>query len=252
MGSLAYGSRLNNRALGSGVCIYTYRGGTSSVSELWVLSLSSAGTGGVLGLDGTGSGGGAHVPLRLQRVCGSFAVPFWQGRQLSVWFSRIIAGCLSITAITLLSLRNTTPRFFSSRSSARGSFIRRWVSSIAARENPSVGILAILKARHLLDDSNCTRPPCYAIVADMLKTYKKLVAASKVRFGCYLNHTELCSLLLGFWSLFCPVQGTFISKFVCEIPRTHNIVMLNRVDCAGRCLGRPCKFPVTGSNELVT
>ena len=31
------------------------------------------------------SGGGAPVPLRLQRVCGFFAVPFWQGRQPGVW-----------------------------------------------------------------------------------------------------------------------------------------------------------------------
>jgi len=47
------------------------------------------GPGGVPGTVGVGSGvrtlrragGGAPVPLRLQRVCGFFGVPLWQGRQ---------------------------------------------------------------------------------------------------------------------------------------------------------------------------
>ena len=52
--------------------------------------MSPAGTGGVPGGDGlpgrgaAGSGGGASVPLRLERVCGFFAVPFWHGRQPAV------------------------------------------------------------------------------------------------------------------------------------------------------------------------
>jgi hypothetical protein len=48
---------------------------------------------GVPGAGGVGSGvrtlrragGGAPVPLHLQRVCGFFAVPVWQGRQPDVW-----------------------------------------------------------------------------------------------------------------------------------------------------------------------
>jgi len=51
------------------------------------------GAGGVPGGGGVDSGvrtlrqagGGAPVHLRLQRVCGFFAVPFWQGRQPGVW-----------------------------------------------------------------------------------------------------------------------------------------------------------------------
>ena len=39
-------------------------------------------------------------------------------------------------------------------------------------------ILVIFKARHMSDCCSLTRPPCLAIVADMLKTYKKLIAAS--------------------------------------------------------------------------
>jgi len=31
------------------------------------------------------AGGGSPVSLRLQRVCGFFAVPFCQGRQPDVW-----------------------------------------------------------------------------------------------------------------------------------------------------------------------
>ena len=50
--------------------------------------------GGVPGSGGVGSGvrslrwSGAGVPLhlRLQRVCGFIAVPFWHGRQPDVWF----------------------------------------------------------------------------------------------------------------------------------------------------------------------
>ena len=48
---------------------------------------------------------------------------------------------------------------------------------IDAREKPSLAIVAILKARRMLDCSSCTRPPCLAIVADMLQTYKKVVGA---------------------------------------------------------------------------
>jgi len=52
------------------------------------------GVGGVPGSGGVGagvrslrrSGGGVPVPLRPQRVCGFFAVPFWHGRQPDVWF----------------------------------------------------------------------------------------------------------------------------------------------------------------------
>jgi len=156
----------------------------------WLLGLRTPVT-------GAGGGGGASVPLRLQRVCGFCAVTFWQGRQPSVWFSRTIAGCLSIAAFTLLCPANTTPRFFSSRTTARGFLISCCVYLLTARKNPSLAMLATLKARHMSDCSSCTRPPCLAIVADMLKTYKKLVAASRVRIVCYLNHIRLRSLLYG-------------------------------------------------------
>jgi len=195
MRSLVDGSRLKNRVLGNVVYIYTYLGGTPSVSELWILSLSSGGPSSVPSLGIAGGGGGAPVPLRLQRVCGFFVVPFGQGRQPSVWFSRIIAGCLSIAAFTLLCPGKKTPRYFSSRPLPHGFLICCCVSSIAARRNPSLAILAISKARHMLDCSSCTQSPFLALVADMLKTYKKLVAASRVRIGCYLNHIRLGSLL---------------------------------------------------------
>jgi len=197
MRSLAFGSRLKNWALGSGVRIYTYLGGTPSVLELWVFFLPSGGAGGVPGLGGAGHGRGAPVPLRLQGVCGFFAVPFWQGRQLSLWFSWTISGCLSIAAFTLSCPGDTTPRFFSSQTSLRGLWITCCISSMPACKNPSLAILAIVKARRMLDCSSCTRPSCLAIVADMLKTYKILVAASRVRIGCYLNHIPLRSLLQG-------------------------------------------------------
>ena len=103
---------------------------------------------------------------------------FWQGRQPSVWFSRSIAGCLSIALFTVLFPRNSTPRIFSSWTSAAGFLIMHCVSSIVAHENPPLAILAIFKARRMSDCSGCSRPPCLATVADMLKTYNKSVAAS--------------------------------------------------------------------------
>ena len=195
MWSLAYGSRLKNGALGSGVCIYIYPGGTPSVLELWVLSLSSGEAGGVPGLGGPSRGGGAPVSFLWQRVSVLFAVPFWQGRQLYVWFSRTIAGCLAIPSFTLFCPGNTTSRIFSSQTSECGLMIIVCISSIAPRENRSSAILAIFRARRMSDYSSCTRPPCLAIVADMLKTYRKLVAASRVRIGCYLNHRWRHSVL---------------------------------------------------------
>jgi hypothetical protein len=56
-------------------------------------------------------------------------------------------------------------------------------------------ILAILKARRMSDCFSCTRPPCLAIVADMLKTYKTLVAALTMIFGYYLYHIRFRRLL---------------------------------------------------------
>jgi len=181
-----------NRVLGTGVYIYTYAGGAPSVSEL---SSSSDGTGGVPGRGGAHCGGGGPVPLCLQRVCWFFAVPFGQGRQPSILFSGTIARCLLTTAFTLLCPGNSTSRFFYSRTSAQGFLISCCVSSIAVRENFPLVILAIFKARCMSDCWSCTWPPCLAIVADMLKPSKKLVAASLVRSGYYLNHIRLCSLL---------------------------------------------------------
>jgi len=181
-------------ALGGRVWIYTYTGGIHSVSEL---SSSSAGKGGNSGRGGAGLGALAPLPLRLHQVCGFVAVPFWHGRQPSVGFSRILARCLSIAAFTLLCPGNSTPDSFASRTLVRCLLIRCCVSSIAAHENPPLAILAIFKARRMSDCSSCTWPPCLAIVADMLKSSKKLVAATTVRSGYYLNHIRLRSLLKG-------------------------------------------------------
>jgi len=180
---------------------------------------------GIPGLGCAGSGGGAPVPLRLQPICGFFAVPLWHGMQPSVGYSWTIAECLSIAAFTLLWPGNTTARFFSSRTSLRGVLINFCVSSMAAPENPSLAILAIFKARCMSDCSSCAQPPSLAIVADMLTTYKELVAASRVRNCCYLNHTWLCSFHWGLWSLFGPFPGTFITKFFWQNHRTDIVGM---------------------------
>jgi len=157
-----------------------------TISDGWAPEMLPVGVGGVPGRGGVGSGvrtlrwagGGAPVPLRVQPVCGFFAVPFWHGRQPDVWLWQSIARCLSIRAFTFLCPENSTPHFFSSRTSARGFLMTHFISLIAAREKPSLAILAIFNARRMSDCSSCTRSPCLAMVADMFKTYKTLVDAS--------------------------------------------------------------------------
>jgi hypothetical protein len=124
------------------------------------------------------AGEGAPDHLRPQRVSGFFGVPFWHGRQLDIWLRQSIARCLCIAAFTFLRRGNSKPGIFCSRTSACGFVMIYFVSSIAVRAKPSLAILAIFNARHMSDSSSCTRPPCLAIVADMLKTYKALVDAS--------------------------------------------------------------------------
>jgi len=183
---MAYPSRLQHWALGRGVWIYTYPGGTPLVSETGAASFSMGGTGDVVGgcgiASGVGcrrrSGGGARVLLCLQRGWLLCAMPFCQQRKPSVWSPLSVSRCLSIAASTFLCPRNPTPRFFSFRTSAWGFLMKNGVSSIAARENISLAIVALFKARRMSDCSSCTRPPCLAIDADMLKPYRRSVAAS--------------------------------------------------------------------------
>jgi len=119
-------------------------------------------------------------------------------------------------------------------------------------QRPFFSHLAISQARRMSDCSSCTWPPCLAIVADMLKSYKKFVAASHVRISRYLNHIRLRTLLQCLESMFGPFPGSFITKFVCEKPRTDHIVMFAFAHCVDMCLGRPRKSPGMGSNESAT
>jgi len=113
-------------------------------------------------------------PAGLQILCGAVAA-----RKASV--------CVVLTKRTHVSFHrslhlympwDSSIRFFSSQTSVGGIVIRYCISFIAAHENPSLANLDIFKARRMSDCSSCSRPPCLAIVADMLKPYKKLVAAS--------------------------------------------------------------------------
>ena len=78
--------------LGRGACLDSYPAGRFEILELLARFLSPDGAGGIPGGGGISSivsclrqtRGGAPVPLRLQRVCGFFVVPFWQERQPSV------------------------------------------------------------------------------------------------------------------------------------------------------------------------
>ena len=78
----------------------------------------------------------------------------------------------------------------------------------------------------------------------MLKTYKKLVAASKVSFLYCLNQIRLRSRRYCLWSLFHPFLGTFITTLDCENPTTENIVMFNFVDCRTNAFDNHGGFPL--------
>jgi len=167
-----------------------------TISERWAPALLQGGADGDLGSDGIGVGvaygvgsgvgcwvcflrrlgGGAPVPFHLQCFCRFSAWPFSEGREPSIWFWRTIVGLLTIASFIFSCSGNSTCRFYSSRTLARGCLIIYCVSSTVACENLPLSNLAIFNARHMSDCSSCIRSPRLGIVADMLKTYKKLVA----------------------------------------------------------------------------
>lgn len=121
--SLADASRLTQWALGCGVCIYTYPGGTPSIWEPWDVSLSSGSAGDMQCSGGIGCGRGTPGSLHLQHVHRYFTGPFWQIRQLSIWFSRTIARCHAIKEFTLPGREDSTPPVFHSQTLIRGILI---------------------------------------------------------------------------------------------------------------------------------
>jgi len=180
-------SWLKNWEFQWGVAIYASSGGTSPIYETGAHWFSQGGAGGIPDAGAVGScirilhqsGWDALVTLHLHHVCGFRGVAMWQERQPSVWFSQTIAGCLSITPVTILSTANWAPWIFSSQTLVWHFMITNWYCSNAVREYPPLAVMAIFEARCMSDCSSCTQTPCLAIVADMLKTFWKLVAASK-------------------------------------------------------------------------
>jgi len=94
-------------------------------------------------------GGGAPVPLYLLHVCELFGVMFWQRRHLGVWLWWSIATCLSIPAFTSTFPGSSTLCFLSSRTSGCGVLMRYCVSSMLARKNPLLAVLAMFKTRRM-------------------------------------------------------------------------------------------------------
>ena len=100
--------------------------------------------------------------------------------------ARKVSGCLVLTmhsrVLFYRSFHHSMPRKLNTPLHLLSDFgtrflIRNCVSCNAGREKPSLAMFATFKARCMLDCSSCTRPHCLAIVADMSKTYKILVAA---------------------------------------------------------------------------
>jgi len=52
--------------------------------------------------------------------------------------------------------------------------------------------------------------------------------------------------------MFSPLPGTFITKFVRENPSADDLMMFDFADRADKCLRRPCRFALPGSDKLVT
>jgi len=142
--SWTYASSLNNWALGREPGEYTYPSHKLSISEHFATSLSLCAAGGVTDGECLGSGvyclyqsgGGAPIPLHLHCICGFTTMPFWQGRQVSMWFAWSIARYLSIVASTLWCPGISTLNIFLSWTSAWGFLICCCISSIAALEHP--------------------------------------------------------------------------------------------------------------------
>jgi hypothetical protein len=107
-----------------------------------------------------------------------------------------------------------------------------YISLIAASEKPCLAILAIFKARRILDCSRCTQPPCLGIVADILKTYKTLVLASKseIRQLAQSHMTWIPPL-----QSLMPVPSTPGDVYNESCPWKSENVQDHHVQCHGEC-----------------
>jgi len=103
-------------------------------------------------------------PACLRILCGAILARKAAGRLVLTKHCRVsLYRSLHLSVPRIL---NTPLLLFSDLSAW---FVKRYfVSSIAAREKPSLAILAIFNARRESDCSSCPRPPCLGIVADMM------------------------------------------------------------------------------------
>lgn len=85
--------------------------------------------------------------------------------------------------------------------------------------------------------SHYTLPHSLAIVADVLNTYKKISAASKVEVGYCHYQICICTLFYAGYSLCLPLGGTLIKRSVHQSARGVNIMMFDHAECADKCLG---------------
>jgi hypothetical protein len=72
-----------------------------------------------------------------------------------------------------------------------------------------------------------------------------------MRFGDYLNHICFHSLIYSDYSLFCPLSGMLIRKFIWGNPRANNITMFDFPDSAAGYHCQRRRFAVMGSGKLV-
>jgi len=113
-------SSSKNSAQGRAVCEYIYPAGKLTISEGWtpeVLPVGVGGAGGVRGGSGVGSGvrtlhwagGGAPIPLRLQRVCRFFAVKFGKEGSRMFGFDEALPGVFVSQPLPCYALETQHP-----------------------------------------------------------------------------------------------------------------------------------------------
>ena len=121
-----------------------------------------------------------HLVLCATSISVDPLLPVRERSHPSVWMSWILAWCLSTATFTFQYTEISTPFTLSSHTMAQHCMMNYCISWIVVQTDPSLAWLAKLNTMYMSDCSSCIWPPCIAIVVDMLKTYKKLVHASKI------------------------------------------------------------------------
>jgi hypothetical protein len=122
--------------------------------------------------------GGSFAPPSCLRIL-SYTILAWNGARCMIFVNHCPVSFYHCLQVLLPMILNSLLLQFSDFSARF--LISYCVSSIVESKNPPLAISAIFNARRMSDYLGCTPPSCLAREAGMLKPYKKLVAASKMK-----------------------------------------------------------------------